>query len=164
MKSVRRIYGILESVWSSIVLLSLVGMFAALILMVFTRYVLARPLAGGDEVSQLLFIWLVFVGAIVPVKDGDMISMDFIIHNFLPRRFQRVVRIVHDILFMIVSVFFVKGAYVAVVKTRWGFSLNVTGIPWKFVYLAGFVFFVSSTLVCAWRVYGMIRSNRAEPF
>lgn len=148
---------ILKSVWSSIVLVSLVGMFVALIVQVFTRYVLNQPLLGTDEISMFLFIWMVFVGAIVLVKDGDMISMDFIIQIFLPKRFQRIIKTVHDALFMIVSIFFAKGAYDAVVKTSWRFSYNVIRIPWKFVYLAGFVFLVSSVFFCASRVYIMIR-------
>jgi TRAP-type transport system small permease protein len=49
------------------------------------RYVLAQPLHFTEEVSGLLLIWIVMIGAIAAERDNQHLSISFIVEALPPR-------------------------------------------------------------------------------
>ena len=67
--------------------------FAIFLLKIVMRYAAGDPLAWADEVSTVLFVWLVFWANAFLVPDRQQIAFD-LLHRNLPRRAQRVVEVV----------------------------------------------------------------------
>ncbi|NCB52718.1 MAG: TRAP transporter small permease [Clostridia bacterium] len=67
----------------------MVIMFAAsvicVILQVFFRYVLNDSLTWTNEVSRYSFLWVVFVGTAVALKEGDHIVIDIVLTSSKPK-------------------------------------------------------------------------------
>ncbi len=70
---------------SAVVALAVVAV-AATLLQVFMRYFLSRPVVWSEELSSLVFVWLVFLGAGLGLRSGEHIAMD----TFVPRLPMRV--------------------------------------------------------------------------
>lgn len=68
-------------------------MFGAFILQVFTRYVLNHPLAWTEELCKLAFLWFVFWGAGVMLREKDHVRFDIIYQSVSPKA-KRVMAIV----------------------------------------------------------------------
>lgn len=52
---------------------------------VFQRYVVGRPIHYTEELSGLLLVWIVMIGAIAAERDGQHLSIDFIVDAMPPR-------------------------------------------------------------------------------
>ncbi len=68
----------------------LLVMSSVLVLEVFFRYALNRPLSWTLEVSLFCFVWLVWLGAIGCMREQRQIRIDFM-ETYAPRRIQRLI-------------------------------------------------------------------------
>ena len=64
---------------------------------VFSRYVLASPVAWADLIGRLCFTWVTFLGAAVAVKHGANIRIDFVL-ELLPARMRLVTEVAGRVL------------------------------------------------------------------
>jgi TRAP-type C4-dicarboxylate transport system permease small subunit len=154
--------GLFKTLWSVIILTCLIGIFIGLVVQIITRYVINRPVSGIEEITLILFGWMVFVGAVIPVRDGEMISMDFIVSALLPTWIKRIISAMLELLSLIVCAYFSVGAYNAVMRSTMRFRMTVTGIPWRYFYLAGLLFFIGATLFGLWRFWRILRYGNVK--
>ncbi|TWA95586.1 TRAP-type C4-dicarboxylate transport system permease small subunit [Azospirillum brasilense] len=70
------------------------GALAALVVMtiaaVFARYIFDAPLHWGEEMSGLLMIWIIMIGAIVAERDGQHLDIPLFV-DLLPTRIRAAV-------------------------------------------------------------------------
>ena len=154
MEKIARIF---KTIWLIIIFISLTGMFILLLVQIFSRYVINIPVLGTDEIAMLLFIWLVFIGAIGVVERDEMIRMN-ILSRFLPEGIRYYLEIIFNLMFIAVCIIIVPAA-LRLVKGSWRYRFNITGIPWSFLYLAGFLFFASSAVLCTQKVFLLLRKK-----
>ena len=64
-----------EEIVASMVFIAIV---ASQSLQIFFRYVLQNPLIGTEEITQILFVWLGFIGSVVVTKHVGHLSIDLI--------------------------------------------------------------------------------------
>jgi TRAP-type C4-dicarboxylate transport system permease small subunit len=90
---------------------------AAITLFVFgnvvLRYVFNAPIAWGDEATQFVFIWLIFIGAVAAMKSGSHYSVTFLVDQ-LPRPIAILIEIMSDL------------AVIAICATLAWYGLKVT--------------------------------------
>lgn len=65
--------------------LALVGMVIAVFVNVVLRYVFNTSIVSYEEISRLLFVWLVAVGAIVAAFEGSHLGFDLVTSRLSPR-------------------------------------------------------------------------------
>lgn len=70
---------------------------------IFFRYMLNNPLAWTEEIARVLFIWLVFLGAALGLKDNSHPKVEYFFNKF-PEKMKSLVTIFHAILIMFFSV------------------------------------------------------------
>jgi TRAP-type C4-dicarboxylate transport system permease small subunit len=79
-----------------------VGLLAAIVVMitvqVFTRYVFNRPIVWVEDVATFAFIWCVFLGAAVGLKDLRHIRIE----TFLARLDPRFAAVLHALLYLVI--------------------------------------------------------------
>jgi TRAP-type transport system small permease protein len=101
----------------------------------FARYVLNSGLSSSEEISRLAFVWLIFLGAIVGVREKKHVSVNMFL-NKAPLWLQRISMMVCNVLILIALFLFAKGSYTQSVIGL-GTVLPVTGIPQAAFSLAG---------------------------
>lgn len=68
-------------------------MYAALVLIggaqVFNRFVLSKPLTWSQEVSKILFFYIIFLGAALALRKGSFVIVDFI-YEKIPQKLRTI--------------------------------------------------------------------------
>lgn len=87
-------------VWDAVDWILYIDMIATVILVfvnVIGRYCFNHSLAIVDEAARILFVWMVYIGSIVAMKEMTHIRVDILL-MFLPRLARKIVDIVANIL------------------------------------------------------------------
>ncbi|MDR1533646.1 MAG: TRAP transporter small permease [Planctomycetota bacterium] len=83
----------------SIILFS--GVFVAVLLQIFCRYVLGSPLVWSEELSRILFIWVALIGWTLAMRHGSHLRIEFLMDK-MPAGMRRGM----DLTFMACNLFF----------------------------------------------------------
>jgi len=86
-----------EIVGSTLLVIIIIAVFLGTM----TRYVLGRPLFGTEEISTVLFVWVVILGAVSAFRRDLHIGIDFIV-NLLPQKIKVSVEIFGKLLLALV--------------------------------------------------------------
>jgi TRAP-type C4-dicarboxylate transport system permease small subunit len=112
------------------------------------RYLLNRPVRGGQEVTELAMLILIFAGLPLVAHADEHVTMDFIDRLLPPRLLGAWIRIMHvvcaAIMFFLAWQIWIKAAYTAGV----GDYTDVVHILY-----APFIYFMSATTVLAGLVH-----------
>ncbi|MEO8410294.1 MAG: TRAP transporter small permease [Propionivibrio sp.] len=121
--------------------ITIMAALALMVVLVFTnvvmRYGFGDGLALSDEVSRYCFVWLIFLGAIVAMREHAHLGMDSLVRR-LPLAGQKVCFAISHSLMLFACVVFFKGSWVHTVLGHANKSA-VTGIPMSWVMAAGVV-------------------------
>lgn len=65
------------------------ALFAAIIILgglqVFFRYILESSLVWSEEVSKILFFYIIYIGAVLAIRNSSFASVDFLSRKFPPK-------------------------------------------------------------------------------
>jgi gluconokinase len=91
------------------------------------RYLFGTGWAGAEEVSQLAFVWLVFVGVASSMRRGELMSFSMIRDRF-PHAFRRVIDSISWLMVAAASGLCAWGSWNQM-QFGWGIHSPVTGYP-----------------------------------
>ncbi|WP_434034897.1 TRAP transporter small permease [Cupriavidus sp. a3] len=117
------------------------------------RYAFNTGITVSDEVSRWLFVWLVFLGAIVALKEGGHLGSDMLVSR-LPVAGKKICLVLGHLLMLYISWLLLTGS-LAQVQINLSVEAPVTGASVGIFYSAGVVFAVSAGLLLLrslWRV------------
>ncbi len=101
---------------------------------VFFRYILNFSLSWGDELAQILLVWMTFLGAAVAIRDKSHYTFDYLV-KILSGRAKKVVILLSDLLVISTSMALIFwGLKVTYIFRLW--EMPATGISRAFVYAA----------------------------
>lgn len=130
---------------------------ALMVIMVFSnvvlRYAFNSGITASEELSRFLFLWLIFVGAIVAMKERAHLGVDTLISR-LPRGGKVAFVIISNLLMLWVCYLFFVGSWRQTV-VGWGTDMPATGISMAFHYATGLVMSVGIGVILirnTWRV------------
>lgn len=127
---------------------------------VIMRYVFNSGIAISEELSRLLFVWLIFLGAIVASAQRSHIGYDSLVKAASPR-VRKVLALFTGALMLIACVIFIQGGWTQTLINL-GNEYPVMGISYAWLYGVAVVFGVALIFpVCnnIWRIL----SNHDEP-
>jgi TRAP-type C4-dicarboxylate transport system permease small subunit len=117
------------------------------------RYAFNSGITASEELSRYLFVWLVFLGAIVAMKEHAHLGVDTLVRH-LPAWGKRACLVASNLLMLACCVILFIGSW-----KQTGLNLDnlapVTGVPVAWLYGAGLVASVGIALVLLagfWRV------------
>jgi TRAP-type C4-dicarboxylate transport system permease small subunit len=120
-----------------------------IVLLVFSnvvgRYVLHTGFAGAEELSRLLFVWLVFLGAILALRQHAHLGME-LVQALLPRPLRRACAVVTHLLILYALWLFLAGSWNQTVIGLRNYS-TVLHYPVAFMASAGLVCAASMILI-----------------
>jgi TRAP-type C4-dicarboxylate transport system permease small subunit len=117
------------------------------------RYAFNTGITVSEEVSRWLFVWLVFLGAIVALKEGGHLGSDMLVSR-LPVMGKKICLVLGHVLMLYITWLVFSGS-LAQVKINWDVEAPVTGASVGIFYSAGVVFAVSAGVLLLrglWRV------------
>ena len=126
---------------------------ALIVLLIFSnvvgRYLLGTSFAGAEELARLLFVWLVFLGAILALRRRAHLGVE-LVQARLPRAARRTCAVVCHLLVLYALWLFLQGSWT---QTQIGLQVysTVLHMPNAFMALAG--------LVCAASMLLMVATN-----
>jgi len=102
------------------------------------RYLFASSLEVSEELSRLLFVWLIFLGAILASRQHAHLGFDSLLARF-PPGLRKAVILLNAALMLTACVFFVIGGWEQT-KINLGNSYPVLGIAYAWLYAVAVVF------------------------
>lgn len=110
-----------------------------LILLVFgnaiLRYLFNSGIVWSEELARYLFVWLVFLGAVLAYRDKEHIIVDILILN-VPRPVQKILYIFSNLIVCISMIMFFYGT-ILLINLNSGILGPATGLPINLLYIAG---------------------------
>ncbi len=94
------------------------------------RYVFNSGITASEELARLCFLWLIFVGAILAMKEGAHLGVDTLIRR-LPRSGKIAFVLISNALMLWVCYLFFVGSLTQTI-VGWGTRTPATGIPMAF--------------------------------
>lgn len=140
------------------------GMFGAFLLQVFTRYVLNDPTAWTQEMTLVLYIWVVFWTCAFLLRERDHITFDLIALALPPGRRRWLALISTGLVVIAFAAALLPAAdYVAFMRIE---RTPVLGIPFDIVYSI-FIIFMAALVVAGLlrivRLLGRSWAHEVEP-
>ncbi|RSK55172.1 TRAP transporter small permease [Bacillus canaveralius] len=155
-----KVLKVLNGILNSVIVIILVGMVGLVFINVVLRYAFDSGITWSEELSRYLFVWLVFLGAVVAARDKSHLGVDILTAN-VPRKVQKVLSLVANTLVIFVLILFIDGLF-KMINLNSMISGPATGIPVAFFYLAGVVFAVLMIAITAIQTIQFIFSKDGE--
>jgi TRAP-type C4-dicarboxylate transport system permease small subunit len=124
---------------------------------VFLRYAFNSGITVSEELSRWLFVWLVFLGAIVGMREHAHLGMDTLIRP-IPAPVKRACFVLSQVLMLYATVLIIKGSWDQT-KLNWDVTAPASGLSMAWFYGIGLLFGVS---VAAILLHDLWRALRGE--
>src|SRR5512133_1263205 len=108
-----------DHVVEGLVMLGLVVTLGSTLTQVFARYILNNPLSWSEELSRLVFIWTIFLGAGVMVRRGGHVAVDSLVMLF-PKWLQKAA--------WILSIFVMAASCMVLVFYGWKILVTISSL------------------------------------
>ena len=131
---------LLEKFISSLAAMAMAGIVVLVFVNVVMRYLMNSGLTWGEEASVSLFVWFIFLGAILAAIEGLHLKVD-VFTSKLPEKFQKVCLFISNLFVLGAMSILVIGGYELVIVTHNNVS-SATGIPFSFITVSLVVFAV----------------------
>ncbi|MDR7866896.1 MAG: TRAP transporter small permease [Sporomusaceae bacterium] len=127
---------------------------------VILRYFFNEGLTWAEEASRYLFIWLIFLGAIVAYQENVHLGVDTLVKK-LSISGRRKLFIINNIILVITMGLCVHGTWKMTVLTGDQVSSSMQ-IPLAFVYVSGFICSAAMVVISLNNLYRLITGKMAD--
>lgn len=100
------------------------------------RYGFNSGIASSEDVARFLFIWIIFTGAALGIRENTHLGMDSVI-KMLPRRGKVVFAVISHILMLATAGFLLAGSWQQMEVNKDTTALGAVAYPLSWVYAAG---------------------------
>ncbi len=115
------------------------------------RYFFNSGITWSEEASRYLFIWLIFLGAIVAFRENVHLGVDTLIRKFSAGT-RRWILMFNNVLLIVTMCLCADGAWKLVLVTTTQVSASLR-MPLAFVYVSGFICSVAMALISLVNLY-----------
>lgn len=150
------------SKYINVTLKTIVGVILSfLILLVFgnalLRYLFNSGIVWSEELARYLFVWLVFLGAVLAYRDKEHIIVDVLVLN-VPRPLQKILYIISNVIVCISMIMFLYGLTL-LIEMNAGILGPATGLPVNLLYFAGMVCAIAVVMITILQTYHFFKGT-----
>jgi TRAP-type transport system small permease protein len=156
-----KVLKVLNSILNGVIILILVSMVSLVFLNVVLRYAFDSGITWSEELARYLFVWVVFLGAVVATKEKGHLGVDLLISS-VPRKFQKVLYFIANSLIVFVLTLFIDGLF-KMMEVNKMVSGPATGIPEAVFYLAGIVASILMIIITSVQTLRFVFFNQDAP-
>ncbi len=124
------------------------------------RYVFNTGLTWSEELSRFLFIWMIFLGSILGLKDNEHLGVDMMVKK-LSYKGKKICFVVSNLLILITLVFLFDGSWKLTI-----INLNQTapasGLPYFFIYGIGLITSIGMMVIVFANLYRILFNKYSE--
>ena len=134
----------IRKILNSVIILIFLVMFGIVTINVLARYIFNAPIPWAGELSRYSFIGIIYLGAILAMKDEAHIGLDIIIEYF-PIKLREIVDFISKVLILIfLAVFIYMGTRMSLnnINTKSSAMLISMAIPYAVLPIGGLGMFV----------------------
>ena len=125
------------------------------------RYGFDTGIVFSEEVSRYLFVWVIFLGSIVAMREGSHMRVDFLLLK-LPPLWRNVCAACSAVLMLIACWMLLAGSWTQA-RLNWAVKAQVSGLPMPLVYGAMGVAAVGLALVIVSQVKHSLIFGSKQP-
>ncbi|WP_439235127.1 TRAP transporter small permease [Lonepinella koalarum] len=138
--------------------LMLAVMIALVFLNVVLRFFFNSGLVWSEEVSRYVFVYVIYLGAIVAMKENAHLGVDTFIKN-MPEKLKWLFFVVGRLIIIAVMAILFKGSLAMVVQSSTA-KAAATGLPLSIVYGIGLLTGIAIILIAALNIVDVIRDPK----
>lgn len=127
---------------------------------VLSRYVFNYPLIYTDELTKLLFPWVIFITVISVTKNEDHMSINYF-RELMPRAAQKIAFLISKLVMLYFSVYMLISSY-QIVKQVANQTMPMLRISKSWLYMALTVSFFFVIIIVVYHIV-LILTNKLEP-
>lgn len=151
----------IEKVISHIINIVIVISLTVIVLLVFgntfLRYVFNSGISGSVEITRYLFIWIVFLGSILALRNKKHIAMELPYDKF-PHLLKKIIFIIGRLLMLFLVILIFEGGY-NITKLNLGSVSPSMGVPLILVYSSLMVVSLGMALIILIELYQAFTSR-----
>jgi len=141
----RRVLHWIEQILNIMIALCIAGMTILIFTNVILRYIFHSGITWAEEMSRFMFIWMVFLGSILVLKEGTHIGVDMLVRR-VPENLRKLLLFIGNLIILAIAFIVLKGSWDMTMD-----SLNskapATGISLAFMYVVGVIMSVGMILI-----------------
>lgn len=156
-----KVLKLLNAILNGVIVLIIAGMVGLVFLNVVLRYLFDSGITWSEELARYMFVWIIFLGAIVAAKDKSHLGVDILTAN-VPRNAQKILSLIATGLSIFVLILFIDGLF-KMIELNSVVTGPATGIPVAFFYIAGVIAAVLMIIISAVQTIQFAFFNKGEP-
>ncbi len=137
---------------------------AAMVVLVFgnvvLRYVFNSGISVSEELSRWMFVWLVFLGATIGLRDHAHLGVDTLV-KILPRAGRQLCYAISHLLMLFASILLTEGSWKQMILNA-DTTAPASNLSVGIFYAAGVVFGASAVLIIVYELYLLARGRIAD--
>ncbi|MBS4212793.1 TRAP transporter small permease [Neobacillus rhizophilus] len=153
---IQKVYSFLKFIIALFLSLMAIFVFGNVVL----RYAFNSGITWSEEVSRFLFIWLIFLGAILALKDNEHLGVDSIVKK-LPLKGKKIVYVISNLLMMVTLILVFDGSW-KLTMMNVDQSAPATGMSYAYIYMIGMVMSVGMGLIIILRLFRVLFNKMSE--
>lgn len=153
---IEKVYSLLKFIIALFLSLMAIFVFGNVVL----RYAFNSGITWSEEVSRFLFIWLIFLGAILALKDNEHLGVDSIVKK-LPLKGKKIVYVISNLLMIVTLVLVFDGSW-KLTMMNVDQSAPATGMSYAYIYMIGMVMSVGMGLIIILRLFRVLFNKMSE--
>lgn len=134
---------------------------AIIVILLFTnvvlRYVFDSGIIWSQELSRYLFVWLVFLGAIVAFKDNEHLSVNMFVKR-LPSGIKKIAILINYLIMLWILYIILDGSW-EMTALNFGSKSPATGLPLSAIYVMGILVGISIGLIILINLYRLLTNK-----
>ncbi|WP_426110491.1 TRAP transporter small permease [Pseudomonas sp. DSP3-2-2] len=155
-----RIVGLYFKLLKSLIVLCMVAMIVLVFGNVVLRYAFNSGISVSEELSRWFFVWMIFLGSLVALKDRAHMGLDSLVRR-LPPRGKRICLVIGHVLMLYICWLVFSGSWQQAV-----INLEVvapaSGLSMALFYAAGLVFGASAGAILIYELYLVVSGKLGD--
>ena len=128
-----KVYAMLQKIMKYVVAILLTSMVVLVFANVVSRYFLNFAIAWTEEVSRFMFIWVVFISAVLAYVNDEHLKLD-ILEKKLPKKVGQVAAVICDLLVMY-AIYLITAGGLNLATQSWNWLSPAISFSYGIVYL-----------------------------
>ena len=154
------IFNKLQWMLNAFTALLLGSMCVIIFIQVIMRYVMGSSLAWSEELTRYMFVWIIFLGIHLGIRDGSQIKID-VLEGMFTGKTVKAIRLMQHLLSLVAVVACLVASYY-LIKVGFRASSPTLRIPMWYAYLAFPIGFSINIIEILRRMYYILRDWNEE--
>lgn len=153
----RQILNKIEQLINLIMALSIAGMSILIFTNVILRYAFHTGITWAEEMARFMFIWMVFLGSILALKDGTHIGMDILVRR-VPEKLRKILLLIGNFIILVISFIILSGSLKMTADSIES-KAPATGLSLSLMYGVGIIMSLGMILISTMKFFKIIKSG-----